>query len=63
MKELGSGTFGKAYLVKCGSDNTLAVIKQIDISQMSDQERKETLKEAKLLECLNHPNIVNFKEV
>jgi NIMA (never in mitosis gene a)-related kinase len=30
---------------------------------MSEEERKETLKEAKILEVLNHPNIVRFKEV
>jgi NIMA (never in mitosis gene a)-related kinase 1/4/5 len=39
------------------------VIKQIDIQQMSEEERKETLREAKILEVLSHPNIVRFREV
>jgi NIMA (never in mitosis gene a)-related kinase len=30
---------------------------------MSDQEKRDTLKEAKILEMLNHPNIVKFREV
>jgi len=30
---------------------------------MSEDERKETLREAKILEVLNHPNIVRFREV
>jgi len=30
---------------------------------MSEEERKETLKEAKILEVLNHPNITRFREV
>ena len=30
---------------------------------MSEEERKETLREAKILEVLNHPNIVRFREV
>ena len=30
---------------------------------MSEEERRETLKESKILEALNHPNIVKFKEV
>ena len=30
---------------------------------MDDEERKETLKEAKILEVLNHPNIIRFREV
>ena len=30
---------------------------------MSDDEKKETFREAKILEVLNHPNIIRFKEV
>jgi len=30
---------------------------------MGEDERKETLREAKILEVLNHPNIVKFHEV
>lgn len=30
---------------------------------MSEEEKKETLFEAKVLEVLNHPNIVHFREV
>jgi NIMA (never in mitosis gene a)-related kinase len=30
---------------------------------MNEEERKETLKEAKILEVLNHPNITRFREV
>ena len=30
---------------------------------MTEDERKETLREAKILEVLNHPNIVRFREV
>ena len=63
VQTLGVGSFGTAYLVECKSDKKLAVIKQIDIHTMSEDERKETLREAKILEVLNHPNIVRFREV
>lgn len=63
VNTLGVGSFGTAYLVQCQSDKALAVIKQIDISEMQEEERKETLKEAKILEVLNHPNITRFREV
>ena len=33
------------------------------LSTMSDDEKKETLKEAKILQALQHPNIVKFREV
>lgn len=60
---MGTGSFGTAYLVECGSNKEKAVIKQIDIETMSEEERKETLREAKILEVLNHPNIIRFREV
>lgn len=34
IKILGEGSYGKAYLVKQLTDNTLAVLKQIDMSKM-----------------------------
>jgi len=63
VQTLGVGSFGTAYLVNCMSDGSQAVIKQIDIQSMSEEERRETLREAKILEVLQHPNIVRFKEV
>jgi len=63
VKLLGEGSYGKAYLVKCLSDDSYCVVKQIDISNMSEKEKKETYNEAKVLKSMNHPNIVHFREV
>lgn len=35
----------------------------MDMRKMSAKEKKETIQEAKILECINHPNIIKFKEV
>lgn len=35
----------------------------MDMKAMSPEEKKETQKEAKILQQLNHPNIVKFKDV
>jgi NIMA (never in mitosis gene a)-related kinase len=35
----------------------------MDLTAMTTQEKDETLREAKILEYLKHPNIVQFKEV
>ena len=35
----------------------------MDLNSMSEEEKIETLKEAKILEALYHPNIVKFREV
>ena len=63
ISTLGVGSFGTAYLVECQSDKTMAVIKQIDIAAMSEEEMRETVREGRILEVLNHPNIVRFREV
>jgi len=63
IKLLGEGAFGKAFLVECLKDQTLCVIKQVDLNNMPDSEKRETIKEAKILEALKHPNIVRFREV
>ena len=63
IKLLGEGSFGKAYLVNRNSDKLMCVMKQIDVSRMSDKEKREVVQESKLLEALQHPNIVKFIEV
>ena len=60
---LGEGSFGKAYLAQCDSDNNKYVIKQIPLEGMSDEEKRETFNEAIILKKLDHPNIIKFKEV
>ena len=39
------------------------VIKQIDLGDLCPSEQENARKEAKILELLDHPNIVKFKEV
>lgn len=63
IKKLGEGAFGKVYLCMCIKDKSMCVIKQINLKDMTEQEKRETLKEAKVLEAFHHPNIIGFKEV
>ncbi len=39
------------------------MIKQVDISKMTQKEKEETWKEANILKAMNHPNIIRFREV
>ena len=41
---LGEGSFGKAYLAQCDSDNNKYVIKQISLEGMSDEEINSAIK-------------------
>ena len=63
IKLLGEGSYGKAYLVTCSSDNSLAVIKTMSLDAMTEEAKNEVIKEAKILEKLDHCNIVKFIEV
>ena len=63
IKLLGEGSFGKCYLCEHLRDHTQVVIKEINLQALSDQERKEALGEAKVLEALQHTNIITFREV
>eukprot|EP00743_Colponemidia_sp_Colp-15_P005146 GILK01005539.1.p1 GENE.GILK01005539.1~~GILK01005539.1.p1 ORF type:complete len:649 (+),score=122.95 GILK01005539.1:53-1999(+) len=63
VKLLGKGSYGKAYLVQCKTDDSLCVVKQMDIGLMSEKDRKDTLKEARVLASMDHPNIITFREV
>ena len=46
IKLLGSGNFGKAYLVKHESENKEYVVKKLDMRCMSEQEQIQCKKEA-----------------
>ena len=57
---LGEGSFGKAFLCKKLSDDSLCVIKQILIEGMSQKEKDEVLNESNILSKLDHQNIIMF---
>jgi len=63
LSTLGEGSFGKCYLVETQSTHERRVIKQIDLNPLSKEAQSESLREAKILEQLQHPNIITFHEV
>jgi NIMA (never in mitosis gene a)-related kinase 1/4/5 len=63
IKLLGEGAFGKCYLCENTRDGSMWVVKQIDISKMTPQEKREAYHEAKVMSAFDHPNIIKFKEV
>ncbi|CAD8131755.1 unnamed protein product [Paramecium octaurelia] len=63
IRLLGQGSFGKAYQCESLKDHSLCVIKQIDMRYLSEEEKKETYSEFRIMAQLKHPNIINFREV
>ncbi|XP_007953099.1 serine/threonine-protein kinase Nek1-like, partial [Orycteropus afer afer] len=62
LQKIGEGSFGKAVLVKSKEDDRQYVIKEINISSMSNKERKESRREVAVLANMKHPNIVQYRE-
>jgi len=60
---LGSGAFGNAFLVQSQINHKLWVIKKVNMNDMAFDERVRARDEARILEVLNHPNIIQFKDV
>ncbi|XP_062905570.1 serine/threonine-protein kinase Nek1 isoform X1 [Mobula hypostoma] len=62
VNKIGEGSFGKAILVTSKEDGRQYVIKEINISRMSNKEREESRREVAVLANMKHPNIVQYKE-
>eukprot|EP00927_Polykrikos_kofoidii_P020124 TRINITY_DN19489_c0_g1_i1.p1 TRINITY_DN19489_c0_g1~~TRINITY_DN19489_c0_g1_i1.p1 ORF type:complete len:835 (-),score=206.49 TRINITY_DN19489_c0_g1_i1:45-2342(-) len=61
VKPLGKGKFSIVYMAKQLSDGTMCAVKKINIfDMMVPKQREKCLKEVKLLQSLDHPNIVKF---
>merc|ERR1719324_2232802 len=65
VKKVGEGSFGAAILVQGSGDkerDTKGIVKMIDISRASKQEKEDALKESQVLGALKHPYIVRYRE-
>ncbi|KOB61520.1 hypothetical protein PFHG_03252 [Plasmodium falciparum HB3] len=61
IRDIGKGNYGNTILVR-DRKNDHYVMKIINISQMSQKEKRQCLKEVELLSKLNHPFIVKYIE-
>ena len=60
-KQIGKGNFASVYLVKSKISNKVYAMKEIKAERYSNEsQRKEVQKEIKLLENLDHPNIITY---
>ena len=60
---IGKGSFANVYLVKNILDNQIYAMKQILFANMIKQEQESALNEVRILASIEHPNIIDFKEV
>ena len=62
VKLIGKGCYSRVYKAKSKSDNKIYSIKIIQFSKMSEKNKKRTLCEIRILNSINHPQILKFEE-
>ncbi|KAK3277926.1 hypothetical protein CYMTET_14101 [Cymbomonas tetramitiformis] len=59
---VGEGAFGKVRTARRKCDDTLVVIKEVSMANMSSKEKEDALTEVKILEDLDHTNIIQYHD-
>lgn len=60
IRSVGKGAFGTAVLYRKTSDDSLVVIKEINMIELTASERLMALNEVQVLSVLDHPNIISY---
>lgn len=60
LETIGKGSYGKIIKARRKSDGQIVVVKKVALDRLTPQEQNDTLNEMKLMEQLDHPNIVKF---
>mmetsp|Transcript_2508 Transcript_2508/g.5510 ORF Transcript_2508/g.5510 Transcript_2508/m.5510 type:complete len:590 (-) Transcript_2508:204-1973(-) len=62
LKTIGKGKFAVVYRAKKIGDDQVVALKRIAVDMMNDKAREKCLKEVRLLQSLDHPNIVRYMD-
>jgi NIMA (never in mitosis gene a)-related kinase len=62
MKQIGKGTYGKVSLMRDRNTTDLVVVKTIALKAKDQKARTAATKEAKVLEMMQHPNIIGYRD-
>ncbi|XP_069689683.1 serine/threonine-protein kinase Nek8-like isoform X2 [Periplaneta americana] len=60
IRTVGKGAFGTAILYRKIADDTLVVIKEVNMIDLTATERQMALNEVQVLSSLDHPNIISY---
>jgi serine/threonine protein kinase len=62
IENIGSGMYGEVYKALNKSENKYYAIKRLNFKDISDKEKNSINKEVSILQKLNHPNILSYKD-
>ncbi|GFO11680.1 serine/threonine-protein kinase nek8 [Plakobranchus ocellatus] len=60
IRTVGKGAYGTAVLYKKKDDESLVILKEINMHDLNSSERQLALNEVSVLALLDHPNIVSY---
>ncbi|XP_063710394.1 uncharacterized protein LOC134838953 isoform X6 [Symsagittifera roscoffensis] len=60
IRLVGKGAYGAAVLYRKKDDDTLVILKEINMIDLGAAERQLALNEVKILSLLDHPNIISY---
>jgi CTD kinase subunit alpha len=63
LAQVGEGTYGKVYKARNTGSGALVALKRIRMEQERDGFPVTSMREIKLLQALDHPNIVRLMEM
>lgn len=62
VKAIGKGKFAIVYRAHRIGDDQVVALKRISVDMMNDKAREKCLKEVRLLQSLDHPNIIRYMD-
>ena len=62
MKKLGEGSFGNVYLARNVKTNKIIVSKEMKLHDLEEETKIQLFSEAKILQKIQHPNIIKIIE-
>jgi serine/threonine protein kinase len=62
LKTIGKGKFAIVYRAKKIGDDQVVALKRIAVDMMNEKAREKCLKEVRLLQSLDHPNIIRYMD-
>lgn len=62
LKPIGKGKFAIVYRALRKTDNLVVALKRINVDAIDEKARDKCLKEVRLLQSLDHPNIIRYMD-
>lgn len=60
LSDIAKGSNGKIYKVKAKNNESIYIMKKINLSGMNKKTQEEAVREAKILRKVSHPHIIKF---